>query len=48
MKASVERALVDQLAAARTELAKAAGRAEERQRLAHELHDTVAQGWPGW
>lgn len=38
------------VAAARAELAAAsrqAGRAEERQRLAHELHDTLAQGLSG-
>ncbi|MCS5480918.1 sensor histidine kinase [Corynebacterium sp. YIM 101645] len=39
--------LIDQLIATRTQLAeteRAAGVAEERQRLAHEIHDTVAQG----
>ena len=39
-----------QLAATRAELATAsrlAGQAEERQRLAHELHDTLAQGLAG-
>lgn len=39
--------LIDQLMATRTQLAeteRAAGVAEERQRLAHEIHDTVAQG----
>lgn len=39
--------LIDQLLATRTQLAeteRAAGVAEERQRLAHEIHDTVAQG----
>jgi len=43
-------ALLDQLSATRAELADAsrsAGRAEERQRLAHELHDTLAQGLAG-
>lgn len=43
-------ALLDELSATRAELADAsrsAGRAEERQRLAHELHDTVAQGLAG-
>jgi signal transduction histidine kinase len=43
-------ALVDQLSATRAELADAsrlAGQAEERQRLAHELHDTLAQGLSG-
>jgi signal transduction histidine kinase len=43
-------AAVEQLWAARAELAAAArtaGRAEERQRLAHELHDTLAQGLSG-
>ncbi|GAB3399115.1 sensor histidine kinase [Flindersiella endophytica] len=43
-------ALVEQLSATRTELAAAsrlAGQAEERRRLAHELHDTVAQGLSG-
>lgn len=43
-------ALLDQLSATRAELASAsrlAGRAEERQRLAHELHDTLAQGLTG-
>ncbi|TDE09880.1 sensor histidine kinase [Jiangella asiatica] len=42
--------LVDQLSATRAELAdtaRLAGRAEERQRLAHELHDTLAQGLAG-
>jgi signal transduction histidine kinase len=41
---------VEQLWAARTELAAAArtaGQSEERQRLAHELHDTLAQGLSG-
>lgn len=39
--------LIDQLLATRAQLAeteRAAGVAEERQRLAHEIHDTVAQG----
>jgi len=39
--------LIDQLIATRSQLAeteRAAGVAEERQRLAHEIHDTVAQG----
>lgn len=39
--------LIDQLIATRTQLAeteRAAGVVEERQRLAHEIHDTVAQG----
>jgi signal transduction histidine kinase len=43
-------ALLDQLSATRAELASAsrlAGRAEERQRLAHELHDTLTQGLSG-
>jgi signal transduction histidine kinase len=43
-------ALLDQLSATRAELASAsrlAGQAEERQRLAHELHDTLAQGLSG-
>jgi signal transduction histidine kinase len=43
-------ALLDQLSATREELASAArlaGQAEERQRLAHELHDTLAQGLSG-
>ncbi|MBP2330531.1 signal transduction histidine kinase [Kibdelosporangium banguiense] len=43
-------ALLDQLSATRAELANAsrlAGQAEERQRLAHELHDTLAQGLSG-
>lgn len=42
--------LVEQLSATRAELARTArlaGRAEERQRLAHELHDTLAQGLAG-
>lgn len=42
--------LLDQLSATRAELASAsrlAGRAEERQRLAHELHDTLTQGLSG-
>jgi signal transduction histidine kinase len=42
--------VVDQLSATREELATAsrqAGRAEERQRLAHELHDTLAQTLSG-
>ncbi|MEV4313321.1 sensor histidine kinase [Actinocrispum sp. NPDC049592] len=38
--------LLDQLVAARAELAEATRRAE-RQRLAHELHDTLAQGLAG-
>jgi signal transduction histidine kinase len=38
--------LLDQLVAARAELAEASRRAE-RQRLAHELHDTLAQGLVG-
>lgn len=44
------RAVVEQLSATRAELASAsrlAGQAEERQRLAHELHDTLAQGLSG-
>jgi signal transduction histidine kinase len=43
-------AVVAQLSATRAQLAAAsrqAGRAEERQRLAHELHDTLAQGLSG-
>ena len=39
--------LIEQLMATRTQLAeteRAAGVTEERQRLAHEIHDTVAQG----
>lgn len=43
-------AVVEQLTATRAELAAAsrlAGQAEERQRLAHELHDTLAQGLSG-
>jgi signal transduction histidine kinase len=43
-------ALLDELSATRAELASAsrlAGRAEERQRLAHELHDTLTQGLSG-
>jgi signal transduction histidine kinase len=43
-------ALVEQLSATRAELAAAArqaGRGEERRRLAHELHDTLAQGLSG-
>jgi signal transduction histidine kinase len=43
-------ALVEQLSATRAELAAAsrmAGRVEERQRLAHELHDTLTQGLSG-
>lgn len=43
-------ALVEQLSATRAELADAsrvAGRAEERQRLAHDLHDTLVQGLTG-
>jgi signal transduction histidine kinase len=43
-------AVVEQLSATRAELAAAsrqAGQAEERQRLAHELHDTLAQGLSG-
>jgi signal transduction histidine kinase len=42
--------IVEQLSATREELATAsrqAGRAEERQRLAHELHDTLAQTLSG-
>lgn len=45
-----QRALFDQLSATQAELAsvsRSAGRAEERQRLAHELHDTLAQGLSG-
>jgi signal transduction histidine kinase len=38
--------LLDQLVSARAELAEATRRAE-RQRLAHELHDTLAQGLAG-
>lgn len=45
---SAEReALIDELVATREQLAdteRAAGVAQERQRLAHEIHDTVAQG----
>jgi signal transduction histidine kinase len=43
-------AVVEQLSATRAQLAAAsrqAGQAEERQRLAHELHDTLTQGLSG-
>lgn len=42
-----QRVLIDELRRTRTELVeseRAAGQAEERQRLAREIHDTVAQG----
>jgi signal transduction histidine kinase len=50
LQSARRQALLDQLTATREELASAsrsAGQAEERQRLAHELHDTLAQGLSG-
>jgi signal transduction histidine kinase len=49
-QSQAQQAMVEQLSLTRAELASAshtAGRAEERQRLAHELHDTLAQGLSG-